>query len=74
MNFFVPSIYSEYLADSSTDDIQQTQNDEDEETDAEVSIGTEIPDHEQIGDVLSHQHIPQDDDNDHGNLLQPPYI
>ncbi|KAL1189899.1 Myosin-binding protein 2 [Cardamine amara subsp. amara] len=54
---------SETNLDSSTDDLEQMQN-EDEETDAEVSIGTEIPDHEQIGDVPSNQHIPHDDDID----------
>lgn len=52
---------------SSTDDLLQMQNDE-ETDDAEVSIGTEIPDHEQIGDVPSHEHIPHDDDDDHGNF------
>ncbi|CAH8308400.1 unnamed protein product [Eruca vesicaria subsp. sativa] len=51
--------------DSPTDDeLLQTQNDDD--TDADVSIGTEIPDHEQLGDNQSHQLIPQDD-NDHEN-------
>ncbi|XP_048592089.1 myosin-binding protein 2 isoform X2 [Brassica napus] len=50
------------------DESLQTQTD-DEETDADVSIGTEIPDQDQIGDDQSHQLIiPQDnDDNDHGN-------
>ncbi|EOA33298.1 hypothetical protein CARUB_v10019836mg [Capsella rubella] len=50
---------------ASTDDVEQMQND-DEETDAEVSIGTEIPDHEQIGDVSSQLLNPNDDvDSDH---------
>ncbi|CAN7053914.1 hypothetical protein BRARA_G02995 [Brassica rapa] len=63
---------AETKQDSPTDDeLSQTQTD-DEETDADVSIGTEIPDHEQVGDDQSHQLIiPQDnnddDDNDHGN-------
>lgn len=43
------------------------QND-DEETDAEVSIGTEIPDHDQIGDIPSQQLNPNDENDDnHGN-------
>lgn len=63
---------AETKQDSPTDDESlQTQTD-DEETDADVSIGTEIPDHEQVGDDQSRQLIiPQDnnddDDNDHGN-------
>ncbi|CAN7130000.1 unnamed protein product [Brassica rapa subsp. narinosa] len=60
---------AETKQDSPTDDESlQTQTD-DEETDADVSIGTEIPDQDQIGDDQSHQLIiPQDnDDNDHGN-------
>lgn len=47
----------------------QMQNDDEDTDDAEVSIGTEIPDQEQIGDIPSHQLIPHDNDNDHGNLL-----
>lgn len=49
------------------DELLQVQTDE--ETDGEVSIGTEIPDHEQLGDNQSHELIPQDndDDNNHGN-------
>ncbi|XP_019094141.1 PREDICTED: myosin-binding protein 2-like [Camelina sativa] len=58
---------------ASTDDLLQMLNDDDDddeeetETDAEVSIGTEIPDHEQLGDVTSQQQLnPNDDvDNDH---------
>uniref|UniRef100_A0A1J3HKA2 GTD-binding domain-containing protein n=1 Tax=Noccaea caerulescens TaxID=107243 RepID=A0A1J3HKA2_NOCCA len=51
---------------SKPDDSLQMQKDE-EETDAEVSIGTEIPDHEQIGDIQPHEHIADgdDDDDDH---------
>lgn len=55
-----------YIAD---DESLQTQTD-DEETDADVSIGTEIPDQDQIGDDQSHELIvpeDNDDDNDHGN-------
>ncbi|XP_013591810.1 PREDICTED: myosin-binding protein 2 [Brassica oleracea var. oleracea] len=51
------------------DESLQTQTD-DEETDADVSIGTEIPDQDQIGDDQSHELIvpeDNDDDNDHGN-------
>ncbi|CDY11550.1 BnaC06g31890D [Brassica napus] len=61
---------AETKQDSPTDDESlQTQTDDDE-TDADVSIGTEIPDHDQIGGDQSHQLIiPQDndDDNDHCN-------
>ncbi|CAE5963716.1 unnamed protein product [Arabidopsis arenosa] len=49
---------------ASSDDLVQMQNDDEDTDDAEVSIGTEIPDHEQIGDITSHQLIPHDDDND----------
>ncbi|KAJ0241184.1 Myosin-binding protein 2 [Hirschfeldia incana] len=61
---------AETKQDSPTDDeLLQTQTDE-EETDADVSIGTEIPDHEQLGDdQSSHELIPEDnndeDYNDH---------
>ncbi|CAA7022416.1 unnamed protein product [Microthlaspi erraticum] len=51
------------LIENSTEDSLQMQNDY-EETDAEVSIGTEIPDHDQIGDIQSHEHIPGDEDDD----------
>ncbi|CAN6934790.1 unnamed protein product [Brassica oleracea] len=61
---------AETKQDSPTDDESlQTQTD-DEETDADVSIGTEIPDQDQIGDDQSHELIvpeDNDDDNDHGN-------
>ncbi|KAF8098652.1 hypothetical protein N665_0261s0021 [Sinapis alba] len=61
--------------ESKQDDDETKQDDEllqvqtDEETDGEVSIGTEIPDHEQLGDNQSHELIPQDndDDNNHEN-------
>ncbi|KAL0701407.1 hypothetical protein Bca4012_057529 [Brassica carinata] len=57
----------------SNQDDDETKEDcptDDDETDAEVSIGTEIPDHEQIGDNQSHELIPQhhdEDDNNHEN-------
>ncbi|ESQ28130.1 hypothetical protein EUTSA_v10018172mg [Eutrema salsugineum] len=53
------------LGSSIDDDTLKMQNDE--ETDAEVSIGTEIPDHEQIGDIQSHQLILDEDDDDDNN-------
>ncbi|EFH65052.1 hypothetical protein ARALYDRAFT_894893 [Arabidopsis lyrata subsp. lyrata] len=50
---------------ASSDDLVQMQNGDEDTDDAEVSIGTEIPDHEQIGDIPSHQLIPHDNDDDH---------
>ncbi|AAF09069.1 unknown protein; 21443-23862 [Arabidopsis thaliana] len=51
--------------DAETNLVASEMENDDEETDAEVSIGTEIPDHEQIGDIPSHQLIPHHDDDDH---------
>lgn len=61
--------FGELSIGASSDDLVQMQNDDEDTDDAEVSIGTEIPDHEQIGDIPSHQLIPHDNDDDHGNLL-----
>lgn len=52
------------LADAELEDILQIQNDE---TDAEISIGTEIPDHEPIDDIP-----PQEDLSEYSALQESP--
>lgn len=51
-----------------SDDVLQLQSDE---ADAEISIGTEIPDHEPIDDIQPQQIAqlqPENDDHDHGKF------
>ncbi|XP_010533337.1 PREDICTED: myosin-binding protein 2-like [Tarenaya hassleriana] len=51
----------EIVEGSSADDLLEM---EEEEADAEVSIGTEIPDHYQIDYAPSHEFTPEDDDHE----------
>ncbi|XP_010552696.1 PREDICTED: myosin-binding protein 2 [Tarenaya hassleriana] len=59
---FAPQDESKPEDDSLAEDLVQMENDE--EADGEVSIGTEIPDHEQMDEAPSHEITPDDDEDD----------